>query len=202
MTRLLFHIALAALSAAVCAAQAQDDPRDKLMPRKDGMSACFRRDYDAAHLRANPAQATQSILVSLKYEDNNVEGLELRVMMKRKENAAPYYARGGCDWSERKDKDLHPQGARILGAGRHSRGLDCIMVENSSSARESGYFSIDFSSDLRSAVVESDPDVAVWYGPDRGKQTQNFRLGRQDMVFRLTRIDAKACAALETWVKY
>ena len=56
------------------------------MPRKDGLSACFRRDYDAAHLKANPAQATQSILLSLKYQDGNVEGLILRLMMKRKDS--------------------------------------------------------------------------------------------------------------------
>lgn len=205
MTRLRRLIAVVSAIAGLIApgaGPAQDDPRAKLMPRKDGQSACFRRDYNAAHLKANPAQATQSILVSLKYEENNVEGVVLRVMMKRRESAAPYYMRGGCDWSERKGDDLHPQARRILGAARHSRALDCIMVESNESARESGFVTVDFSADLKSAVVESDPEIAVWYGSNRSKWEPNFKLGREDTVFRLTRTAADACAAIETWVKY
>src|SRR6266576_1224664 len=100
--RIIAILSASALIALSCAARAEDDPRETLMPRKDGMSACFRRDYEPAHLKANPAQATQSILLSLKYQDGNVEGLMLRVMMKRKDSPKPYFMMGGCDWAEHK----------------------------------------------------------------------------------------------------
>lgn len=199
------HYLIAFLSAAVlaalsCAAQAQDDPRDKLMPRKDGQSVCFRRDYDAAHLKANPAQATQSILLSLKYQDGNVEGLILRVMMRRKDSAKPYYMMGGCDWAEHKTPGAHA--ARVLGHARHSRGLDCIMLESRESARESGEFIVDFSADMKTAVAVSDNVIAAWHGMDQGEAAPDLTLGRDDVVFKLTRTDEKACRAMEQGIRF
>jgi len=204
MTRSLSQFAVAALAAGLFVyshtTQAQDDPRDKLMPRKDGVSACFRRDYDAAHLKANPAQATQSILLSLQYEGGNFEGAYVRVMMKRKESAAPYYMMGGCDWAEH--KTLNAQAARILGAARLQRGFDCIMLEDSSSARESGSIDINFSADARTAVAVFEPDIAAWRGMDQSRYAPNLKLGREDIVFRLTRTDEKACRAMEQGIKF
>ena len=204
MPKLNLHLAAALLMtlflALSSAAQAQGDPRDKLMPRKDGMSACFRRDYGAAHLKANPAQATQSILLSLKYQDGNVEGLILRVMMKRKDSAKPYYMMGGCDWAEHKTPGA--QAARVLGSARHSRGLDCIMLESRESARESGEFIVDFSADMKTAVAVSDDVIAAWHGMDQGEPAPDLKLGRDDVVFRLTRTDGKACRAMEQGIRF
>ena len=202
---MLHRHVIAILSAAVlgalsCAARAEDDPRDKLMPRKDGMSACFRRDYDAAHLKANPGQATQSILLSLKYQDGNIEGLILRVMMKRKDSPKPYFMMGGCDWAEHKTPGA--QAGRILGASRHSRGLDCIMLESRESARESGEFIIDFSADMKTAVAVSDDVIAAWHGMDQGEAAPDLKLGRDDIVFKLTRTDEKACRAMEQGIRF
>lgn len=183
-----------------CTAQAQDDPRDKLMPRKDGQSACFRRDYDAAHLKANPAQATQSVLLSLKYEGGNVEGLILRLMMKRKDSPKPYFMMGGCDWAEHKTPGAHA--ARALGNARLLRGLDCIMLESRESARESGDVIIDFSADARTAVAVSDNVIAAWHGMDQSEAAPDLTLGRDDVVFRLTRTDEKACRAMEQGIRF
>jgi hypothetical protein len=194
---ILFAALLIALS---CAAQAQDDPRDKLMPRKDGLSACFRRDYDAAHLKANPAQATQSILLSLKYQDGNIEGLILRAMMKRKDSPKPYFMMGGCDWAEHKTPGA--QAARILGSARHSRGLDCIMLESRESARESGEIIVDFSADMKTAIAVSDNVIAAWHGMDQSEAAPDLSLSRDDVVFKLTRTDEKACRAMEQGIRF
>ena len=196
------HLAVgAALFIALsCAAQAQDDPRDTLMPRKDGRSACFRRDYDAVHLKANPAQATQSILLSLKYQDGNAEGLILRLMMKRKDSAKPYFMMGGCDWAEHKTPGAHA--ARALGNARLLRGLDCIMLESRESARESGDVIIDFSADAKTAVAVSDNVIAAWHGMDQSEAAPDLTLGRDDVVFRLTRTDEKACRAMEQGIRF
>ena len=205
MTRALSYLAIAASFVAVGfafydTAHTQDDPRDKLMPRKDGMSACFRRDYDAAHLKANPAQATQSILLSLKYQDGNVEGVILRVMMKRKDSAKPYFMMGGCDWAEHQTPGA--QAVRILSASRHSRGLDCIMLESRESARESGEIIVDFSADMKTAVAVSDNVIAAWHGMDQGEAAPDLNLGRDDVVFKLTRTDEKACRAMEQGIRF
>lgn len=181
-------------------AQAQDNPRDKLMPRKDGQSACFRRDYDAAHLKANPRQATQTILISLKYEGGNVEGVILRVMMKRKESATPYYMIGGCDWGEHKYPA--PETTRILGNARHSHGLDCIMLESRESARESGFVAVDFSPDMQTAVAMSSREVAVWHGFGDSATEPYFKLGRDDIVFKLAPTDVTACAEMERGIRF
>ena len=205
MTRSRFYFVAAAFSAAGWLAlsppeQGQADPRDKLMPRKDGQSACFRRDYDAAHLKVHPGQATQAILISLKYEDGNVEGVMVRAMMKRKGGATPYFMMGGCDWAEHKKPG--PEAARILGAARHSRGLVCLMLEAGHSARESGQIVFDFSADARTGVAVFDPVIAAWRGMDQSKSAPDLTLGREDLVFRLTRADGQACREMEHGIKF
>jgi hypothetical protein len=204
MTGSFYHFAYAALSAALVAvssaAPAQNDPRDKLMPRKDGQSACFRRDYEAAHLKANPRQATQSIVISLKYEDGNVEGVVLRVMMQRKQSATPYYMLGGCDWGEHKNPA--PEINRVLGKSRHSHGLDCIMLESRESARESGFVAVDFSPDAQAAVAMSSRVIAAWHGFGDSATDPYFNLGREDIVFKLARTDEKVCRAMEQGLKF
>src|SRR5262245_63512023 len=78
----------------------EDDAFAKLMPRNVGSSACFHRDYDAAHLKQHSRQATQSIVMSLKYEINESLHLSERVMMRRKGDKEPLYVAAGCGWGE------------------------------------------------------------------------------------------------------
>src|SRR5262249_24494964 len=72
----------------------EDDPFAKLMPRKVGSSACFHRDYDAAHLKQHPRQATQSIVMLLKYEIPESLHPSARVMMRRKGSQGAVLRRG------------------------------------------------------------------------------------------------------------
>jgi hypothetical protein len=95
----------------------EDDPFAKLMPRKVGSSACFHRDYDAAHLKQHPRQATQSIVMSLKYEIPESLHPSARVMMRRKGAKEPLYVAAGCGWGEHSAKDAKAA-QRLLGAMR------------------------------------------------------------------------------------
>jgi len=151
----------------------EDDPFAQLMPRKVGSSACFHRDYDAAHLKRHPRQATQSIVMSLKYEIPESLHPSARVMMRRKGTKEPFYVAAGCGWGEHSVRDAKAA-QRLLGAMRAPSGLDCTAIEFTTSAREAGFFTIDLSKPA--------PDLA---------------LGPQDRVFRLERTNPSACKTLD-----
>jgi hypothetical protein len=181
-------------------ARGEDDPLAKLMPRRVGSSACFGRDYDAAHLKQHPGQATQSILLSLKYEIDASLHPFARVMMRRKDAKAPYYVLAGCEWNAQSAQ--HAKAAqRVLGATRDPNGLDCTALESTSSAREAGFFIIALSSDMRTAVVAFDDFVAAWRGMDQEKPAPDLALAVEDRVFRLARTSASACKPIDDGIK-
>src|SRR5215510_14957338 len=164
----------------------EDDPFAKLMPRKVGSSACFHRDYDAAHLKQHPRQATQSIVMSLKYEIPESLHPSARVMMRRKGAKEPFYVAAGCGWGEHSAKDAKAA-QRLLGAMRDPSGLDCTAIEFTTSAREAGFFTIDLSSDMRSMVVAFEDFVAAWRGMSQEKPAPDLALGPQ-----VSRVPARA----------
>src|SRR5262245_42637951 len=106
----------------------EDDPFAKLMPRKVGSSACFHRDYDAAHLKQHPRQATQSIAVSLKYEIPESLHPSARVMMRRKGAKEPFYVAAGCGWG-----DIRPRTRRR----RNACSAPCATRADSTAQRSS-----------------------------------------------------------------
>jgi hypothetical protein len=181
-------------------ARAADDALGFVVERKDGNSACFRRDYDAAHLRAHPGQKTQSIVLSLKYEGGTVEGFAGRVMMRHAGSQDAFYIYAGCDWSAHKQPGQ--AAASLLGAARNPHGLDCIAIESGSSAREAGSIVVDFASDGRKAVAVFDTPIAAWRGMDQRDPAPDLELGRADRVFVLSRTDGAACKAMEDNLKY
>ena len=61
---------------------------------------------------------------------------------------------------------------------------------------------VDFSADARTAVAVSDNVIAAWHGMDQGEAAPDLTLGRDDVVFRLTRTDEKACRAMEQGIRF
>src|SRR5262249_47224661 len=137
----------------------EDDQFAKLLQITVGSSACFHRDYDAAHLKQHPRQATQSIVMSLKYEIPESLHPSARVMMRRKGAKEPLYVAAGCGWGEHSAKDAKAA-QRLLGAMRDPSGLDCTAIEFTNSARDAGFFTIDLSSDMRIMIGALDDFVA------------------------------------------
>ena len=79
-------------------AESSDDPLSRAVPRREGASACFSRSYDGAHLKAHPRQLTQSVMLSLRYEQRFHA---VRIALLQKGRPAPLYIVGGCGWSDK-----------------------------------------------------------------------------------------------------
>src|SRR4051794_6609532 len=74
-------------------AESTGDPLSRAVPRREGASACFARSYDGAHLKAHPRQMTQSVMLSLRYEQRYHT---VRIALLQKGRTAPLYVVGGC----------------------------------------------------------------------------------------------------------
>lgn len=173
------------------AAESQDNPLTRIVPREDGRSACFARTYDAAHLRKHPGQATQSIMLSLRFEpeSNHV----MRIMLRQRSRAL--YIVGTCGWSD--EANLGVDGKPLMPAFTKTSGLDCHVSTGLNSDEESGDFPIDLPTDGKSLTAYLFDRVAAWSGTDQRKKTIALRIGSEDLIFRLDRTDAAACRAME-----
>ena len=90
MAAFVFIVALASLAASA-------DPFSDLT--KDGNDACFRRVYDAAHLRKNPRQQTISMTVWLGGRRKDV-GANVGLAVVRRGDLAPLFLSAACQWEE------------------------------------------------------------------------------------------------------
>ncbi|HEX2215195.1 MAG TPA: hypothetical protein VHG27_00650 [Xanthobacteraceae bacterium] len=175
-----------------------DDPLPKLIERKVGASLCFARDYDAAHLRRNPAQTVTAVLMSLRYERDDAPPT-LRARLTRRGARAPLYVVGGCEWSAEANRDT--SGNPLIRRYPKLAGVLCMAITGPESDEEGGEFLIDLPTDGRTLMLYFDPQVAAWSGPDQSRNAPRVNLGREDQVFRLNRTEAQQCRELETAVR-
>ena len=91
--RAAFVLAIMLGASGGAVAQSDDNPLSRAVPRRDGASACFMRSYDGAHLKAHPRQMTQSVMLSLRYEQGYHT---VRIALLQKGRSAPLYVVGGC----------------------------------------------------------------------------------------------------------
>jgi hypothetical protein len=180
-----------ALGSACAFAEGADNPLTRIVPREDGRSACFTRTYDAAHLRKHPGQATQSIMLSLRFEHDSSH--VVRIMLRQKSRTL--YIVGACGWSDA--ANLGVDGKPLITAFTKTSGLDCHVSTGLNSDEESGDFPIDLPADGRMLTAYLFDRIAAWSGTDQRKKTIGLRLGREDLIFRLDRTDAAACHAME-----
>lgn len=188
--RLTFPLLLAIATPSLAA----DDPLATLIPPKDGVSVCFQRSYDAAHFKRNPRQRTTRILLSFRYQGNDGAHIE-RIALTRRGSASPLYFAGGCDWSERANRNT--SGQRLMENYPKDAGYACIALTAPGSAREGGYFLIDLPADGRTAILYLASPIESMKGADGRSSQGDVHLGREDRVFRLRRTDASACRPLE-----
>jgi hypothetical protein len=170
------------------------NPLSELMPAKAGASACFGRDYDAAHLKTHPAQKTQSVPLSFKYEDGQ-NFPSVRVMLRQKGHEQPFYIVGSCSWEEHVNRDV--KGKRFDAAFKKEAGVDCDAISAPSSAEESGDFLIDLAPDGRTLVLYLFDNIAAWSGTDQAHDSIALALDTEDLIFRLERTPSNACGAME-----
>lgn len=171
------------------AAQAQQSggPLSSLLKSKSD-SVCFRRDYDAAHLKRHPGQMTEAITLSFR-------GDGVRIELKQKDRKAPRYIGASCDWSEKAGRDV--QDRRLIPAFKKASGYDCIVIVSPSSAEEGGYAIIDPARDGQSLMLYIDDPVVVQDGLGKDDRALSFKLGREDRQFQLTRADAALCKPMD-----
>jgi hypothetical protein len=182
---------LLALGSTCALAEGEDNPLTRLVPREDGRNACFTRTYDAAHLKRHQGQATQSIMLSLRFEPE-VHHV-VRIMLRQKSRTL--YIVGTCSWSD--EANLGVDGKPLMQAFTKKSGLDCHVSTGLNSDEESGDFPIDLPEGGRTLTAYLFDRVAAWTSTDQRRKTIALRLGREDLIFRLDRTDAAACRAME-----
>lgn len=187
-------LALPLLAAIGAPAVAADDPLTKIVPPKDGASVCFERRYDTRHLKRHPQQQTTHILLSFRYQGDDGSHIE-RIAMTRRGRAPLLYFAGGCDFSERANRNSG--GQRLIASYPKDEGYACIALTEANSAREGGFFLIDLARDGASATLYMDSPIEAMKGADGRSLPGEVKLGRSDRIFRLRRTDPSACRALE-----
>lgn len=174
-------------------ARAADDPLTRIVAPKDGASACYRRVYDAAHLKRHSTQQTTDILLSFKYQ---ADGAHIeRILLTRRGKQPQLYLGGGCEWSQTANIDT--SGNRMIESYVKDASYVCIALTGPGSAEEGGVFLIDLAPDGKSATLHLDSPIYAMRGADKSGVGGYTKLGREDRVFRLTRTDDAVCRALE-----
>ncbi len=177
-------------------AASEDNPLSRAVPHQEGASACYSRTYDAAHLKAHPRQMTQSVMLSLRYEQGQHT---VRIMLKQKNRRAPLYVVGTCGWSDK--ANLGVDDKPLVKEFKATSGLDCNAFSGLNSDEEGGDYPVDFAEDGKSLTLYLVDQTAAWSGPDQKKKTIRMRLGSEDLIFRLDRVDAATCRSMETALK-
>ena len=193
MARTVVIVLAAALGASGHAlAESSNNPLSRAVPRTDGSSACFLRTYDAAHLKQNPRQITQNVMLSLRFEEQT--GHVVRVMLRQK-NKAPLHIVGVCGWSDK--ANLGVDDKPLIAAFKATSGLDCHAYAGIDSDEEGGDFPVDFAADGQALTLYLFDQISAWSGTNQKKKTTSARLGKDDLIFRLDRVDPAACRGME-----
>jgi hypothetical protein len=179
----------ACLLGTVARAESAKGPLEQLL-RSDTDSLCFRRDYDAAHLRRVPGQLTQSVVLSFK-------GDQVRIMLRQQ--GRERYITGTCDY--RQDAGHDTSGKLMIQSFKGTAGYDCIVSVAPDSAEEGGYVLLDPAPDGSTLMLYAQSPITSRAGLAGKARAYNTKLGAQDREFRLTRTDRAACRAMDAALK-
>lgn len=158
------------------------DPLSPLTSSK-GTILCFRRDYTPDHLAQHPKQTTKSILLAFR-----AQGLVNIVLTPR--NGMAKRVAASCDWREGAGIDTSDR--KMIPNFSKPAGFDCIVTVGDS-AEEGGYLLIDPAQDGNSLTLFLQSPITVDTGKPGKSKGYNLTLGTEDLTFRLTRIEPKAC---------
>ena len=154
----------------------------KLLPPQPGNKACYVRSYDAAHLRAHPAQriTAMKFLLGVKTYDPKPAGA-----------ANPedlYYYTFSMSVARRGDKRL----LRTSGDCLAGDGISCVVD------CDGGSLELDKLPPAGSLIVRlnNDNGITMYHDCDQGEGVV-VKAGADDKVFRLDKAASEACRALE-----
>jgi hypothetical protein len=183
------RVTAALLATVLAASVALADPMSDLT--KDGNGVCFRRMYEAAHLKKNPRQQVTSMTVWIAGKDEMASG-NTGLALTRRSDAEPVFLSGDCDWQELKNVEFWmPSFTKKMGAGCVTLAVPDAFPE-SSSAKEGGAVILDPTPDGKTMIVHLDDSPSLVKRASRWKVVP-FKPGREDRVFLLRRADLKAC---------
>ncbi len=178
---------IAAVLIVLASPGAAADPFSDLI--KDGKDVCFRRVYDAAHLKKNPRQQTTSMVVWLTGRTGRVGNFGLAVT--RRGDPQAMFLTGDCSW------EVYRDGRSWMTTYRKKAGAGCITlavpdVFESSSAEEGGGVILDPSPDGRTMMVHLDDIQSLVKRANRGAKI-SVTFGADDRAFLLRRAAVKDC---------
>lgn len=188
-------LSIAALLASALPAIAAD-PLVHLLPGRAGASACFQRVYDTNHLKQHPRQAIRSVLLSLRREAKRPDNVVFRMSFADKGRSDAALVGGWCSWRQA-DANRSKQIPRLVREFPNEPGVVCQWLPYwEVSGEDASLFLIDLDPGGRALTLYLRPVVTLWTGAYM-PEPPVLRLGTDDRVFRLERVDAAACAALE-----
>ena len=190
------------LVALIASAAHAGAPLDEVIPAEKGNRVCFQRIYDAAHLGQHPRQTTAAITVWMRYEPMHGSPgllLDFGIGIKRRGEAQPFFAQGDCIWDEQGNKVVG--GRRLIDALNQDAAAVCMMygrpdVFDALSAQEGGYLMFVPGKERETLMLYLDAGLIMVKRADRD-QGIDMKFGAEDRVFRLNRVDLKACVAVE-----
>ena len=172
------------------------DPLTELVPVRPGASACFQRSYDAAHLKQHRRQTIRSVLLSLRRESKHPDSIVLRISFEDKRRPEAALVGGSCGWRQSGvNRGEHTR--RLVPSFPKESGLQCQWLSFwDVSAEDASLFPINLDPGGRWLTAHMRESVSLWTGAFT-PEPPVLRLGTDDRVFRLERVDASTCAALE-----
>jgi hypothetical protein len=192
----LQFLSIAALLASALPALAAD-PLTELVPMRSGASVCFQRSYDAAHLKQHPRQTIRSVLLSLRRESKRPDNLVLRISFEDKRRPETALVGGWCGWRQSGVNRGEHTPPRLVPSFPKEAGLQCQGLPFwGVSGEDASLFPINLDSGGRWLTAYMRESVSVWTGAF-APEPPVLRLGTDDRVFRLERVDASTCAVLE-----
>jgi hypothetical protein len=182
-------IAAALIAITLASSEALSDPFSDLT--KHGGAACFRRDYDATHLKKNPRQQTTAMTLWIAGK-GEMESGNIGLALTRRTDPQPLFLSGDCAWDNFKSPpEWMPSFAKKAGAGCVTSAIPDVFPE-SSSAEEGGPVILDPSADGKTMIVHLDDSPSLVRRAERWKVIP-LKLGRDDRVFLLRRTAPKDC---------
>jgi hypothetical protein len=185
--------AIGSLLIALIAPAALADPMSDLT--KDGNAVCFRRDYDAAHLKKNSSQQVTSMTVWIAGKDQMRSG-NTGLALTRRGDRQPLFLAGDCSWGNFDGPpNWMPSFRKSFGAGCVTLAVPDVFT-NVSSAKEGGGVILDPAADGKTMMVHLDGRQSLVKRGDREDEI-SVKLGAADRVFLVRRVDAKVCDFLK-----
>jgi hypothetical protein len=172
------------------------DPLTDLVPARPGASACFQRIYDASHLKQHPRQAIRAVLLSLRRNAKQPDSIMVRMSFEVRERSEAAAVGGGCDWRQSGvNRGEHTR--RLVPNFPKEAGVQCQALPWwDVSGEDASLFPIDLDPAGRALTLYMREAVTLWTGAFTAEPPA-LRLGSDDRVFRLERVDAATCAALD-----